>query len=379
MSYTIEYITSYEDFLNLETEWKKIFDTSSQAIIFNSFEWIDCCIKSYQSGKQLLILEIRKSSEIVGFIPLWRYRARMRGIPVNMISFVTSPDNAYNDSLIVDDHYEQALDFALSYLVESDSALWDVLSLNEIEFTSDMYRKIAKICTEKNLKHFQFRSAVTPVINTEGDWEEFYASKSRKFRKTRRNLLNRLEKYDDVSFDYVKINDSTQMMEAIQEVSAKGWKHEAGYAISSRSDFTRFFNEFTPIALKNDWLRLWFLKIKGEPVAMEYDLVFNNVIYALRADFKPEFKELSPGSILEYHVIKSMFENEIKQYRTGPGLNEYKLHWTRDSKENYTYNIYRNTNASIIWFVEVKLKPVLKNIMNIFRSGDGQKQTEVSE
>jgi CelD/BcsL family acetyltransferase involved in cellulose biosynthesis len=142
-------------------------------------------------------------------------------------------------------------------------------------------------------------------------------------------------------------------------------------SIGSREGTRKFFELLTDAAGQQGWLLVWLLKIDQIVVAMEYDLEYKGVVYALRADFDETYGEYSPGAYLEYHVIKYVFEQGYLEYNTGPGLNAYKLHWTNEFKENVALHLCNhNLRASMIGLFEGRMRPLLTRIRNVlFRTG----------
>lgn len=119
----------------------------------------------------------------------------------------------------------------------------------------------------------------------------------------------------------------------------------------------------TDKAEKQGWLMAWVLKIKGVPIAMEYDLEYQKKVYALRADFDEAYKEYSPGGYLEYQIIKYLFEHGYCEYNTGPGLKTYKLRWTGQLKENVAVQVCNNNfKGRVVWGLEKGVIPLLRPV-----------------
>ena len=70
------------------------------------------------------------------------------------------------------------------------------------------------------------------------------------------------------------------------------------------------------------------MHVGDRPVAMEYQLVDNGNVHALRSDFDQSCEDLSPGSYLFRHLLESSFGGGLTRYYMGPGDNPYKLRWT---------------------------------------------------
>ena len=141
--------------------------------------------------------------------------------------------------------------------------------------------------------------------------KHFFKTRSAKFRGTRNNIVNRISKLKEVDIQCFRQDSNEYVFTEILKVSNKGWKHHEGISIASQEGAYGFFATLTNLAGKRGWLMVWLLKVEGAPVAMEYDLEYEGKVYALRADFDESFKKYSPGTYLEYQIIKHLFEKGI--------------------------------------------------------------------
>jgi CelD/BcsL family acetyltransferase involved in cellulose biosynthesis len=84
--------------------------------------------------------------------------------------------------------------------------------------------------------------------------------------------------------------------------------------------------------LTADWLSVWLLRMDDIAVAMEYQLMVDGQIHALRADFDDRYKNVSPGTYLNYRLLSSLFAGGFSRYYMGPGKNPYKSRWSKTSE-----------------------------------------------
>jgi CelD/BcsL family acetyltransferase involved in cellulose biosynthesis len=128
----------------------------------------------------------------------------------------------------------------------------------------------------------------------------------------------------------------------------------------------------TELASRRGWLLLWFLKLDGAPIAMEYNLTHQQRVYALRADFDEAYKSYSPGAYLEYRILEHLFESEYAEYSFGPGVNSYKLHWTEKYSMNVFLQLYgNNLKGRLISGLERQLLPGLRRIRSVLKNKSG--------
>jgi CelD/BcsL family acetyltransferase involved in cellulose biosynthesis len=152
------------------------------------------------------------------------------------------------------------------------------------------------------------------------------------------------------------------------EISARSWKSKLGVSLN-HPEPGRFIRRLTEHAHEQGWLSIWLLRLDGKPVAMEYQLIANDCVYALRSDFDEQYTDLSPGAYLNRVLLERLFSRGSGTYFMGPGMNAYKWRWTEEYE-----TIYRLTAYSPAWrgrlfmFADQKVRPVLRKLRDRARS-----------
>jgi CelD/BcsL family acetyltransferase involved in cellulose biosynthesis len=224
---------------------------------------------------------------------------------------------------------------------------------------------VIDIIKEKKIKYYNDFSIITPYVKIESNWNEFLRSHSQRFRKRYRNIVNRIEKLNNLEIKCVKNNDEISILKDVIEVSRNSWKEKEGIAISSKPYTLKFYEDLTKYVGKSGYLLLWLLKTNDIPIAMEYDIIYNDTVFALRSDFDQKYKSYSPGAYLEYKIISYLHENNFREYNTGPGLNQYKLNLCKHTHENKNFNLCNsNLKGLAIFSLNKIIVPIIKIIIN---------------
>lgn len=359
----VDEITSQSEFLALEADWRLLLQSTGQPSIFLSHDWFRCCLGAYADEKKLFVLRVRDAGRTVGIAPMWRYRDTVRTLPVRRIGFISAPDTALADFIVQHDRRLEVIGAVLHYLHAQRRDIWDVLTLTQWPTDSPNCAALLDILRAQRARFFLGVSTMTPYLPIEGDWEKFLNTRSPRFRKTHRNVINRMEKLPNVEVQCFHQDPAGTALEDILRVSGKSWKQEQNIALGNRGETRRFFEVLTDLAARRGWLLLWLLKVDGLPIAMEYDLEHDGKVYALRADYDEAYREYSPGAYLEYQILKHFFQKGYVGYSFGPGLNPYKLHWTEALLENVELHLCNaNLKGSTIWGLEVGLVPFFRRI-----------------
>ena len=147
-------------------------------------------------------------------------------------------------------------------------------------------------------------------------------------------------------------------------VSEKSWKRQDGTDITSNPQSKNFHKEICDRFGPQGIISLWLLRKETIPIAFEFHLTYDNVVYPIRADYDESYKELSPGSVLEYNIIKTLFdEAKIREYNTCGHSYNYLMNWSEDTRKHANIEIFcKNYKSSLLYSLEYKLIPLLRKI-----------------
>ena len=361
---SVEEIGDSSHWALLKGPWERFLQDSEIYDPFLSHEWFDCCLHAFQEQKTLSVLLVKQSSRILGIAPLWRFQGKVRNIPVTRIGFISCLDTPYVDFIVSKHRREEVLKAIFEHLFINRKQIWDVLTLPQWPSQSKNYLTVRKFLSQFSEKNKTELASLTPFIELKDDWDSFLRSRSARFRKTRRNIMNKFAKLDNVEVQCVRMDSDGKILQEVLDITGRSWKCQEGIAIASTEQMRKFFQELTKVAGEKGWLLLWILRINGAPVGMEYDLVGDKNVYALRADFDEAYAEYSPGTYLESEILQRLFEENIFDvYNTGPGVNSYKLHSTENLSENVVVNIFNDSvKGKILWGIENVIIPLLRHV-----------------
>jgi len=145
-------------------------------------------------------------------------------------------------------------------------------------------------------------------------------------------------------------------------VSARSWKRRTGNSLDQDGP-QAFIRRLSHHAHARGWLSIWRLSLDGVPIAMEYQLIGDGNVYALRSDFDADHDSLSPGSHLSRHLLETLFAQGLRRYSMGPGDNAYKRRWADDAEQVLALTAYAGSlrgRALAAW--ELALKPAARRV-----------------
>jgi CelD/BcsL family acetyltransferase involved in cellulose biosynthesis len=110
---------------------------------------------------------------------------------------------------------------------------------------------------------------------------------------------------------------------------------------------------------------------------MEYQLVDQGDVFALRSDFDGALEDLSPGSYLSRRMLEGLFDRGLTRYFMGPGENVYKYRWADLAQSVYTMSVYgRSARGRALAAWDLALRPAVRRIRDsIYPNGGAMKRS----
>ena len=349
MNLEVKIISDINRLQAFEKDWETVLAQNDYPSIGLTPQWLTSWWKSRREnpGKELHILICLEQNKPVAIFP----------------SFMVDTISPHGDFIIASGKREVAIHALLNYLA-SQKKRWDVVILDR--FRDNPNRKfLLTILDLYQLNHGIKPSLRTPIISLDKSWDLFWSQRSAKFRKSTRNKLNRARKAGSISIEKIeRPEELSEALPSIYKISALSWKSKISQAITDIPVQLAFYEFFTPVGAQKGWINIWLLKHGGEPIAFEYHLLHNKTVYPLRADFDERYRHLSPGSILDYNIIKDIFEKrEYQMYYSCAADYQYLRNWTSDFERLYRVDIFNSRTLSNLLFTgEYKILPQLKKI-----------------
>ena len=369
---TVDAATTRDAVRALARPWEDLLAAAGETSPFLTPDWFECCL-DYEPERTPHVLMAKRGDQVVGIAPLWRGTNAYRGGTARSLSFIRSSETPETDLIVHPEAREETLRAFVRYFYEGKPAVWDVVSLGQWPADSPNAKAMTHALQASRRAHFAGVSSVVPFVPIAGDWETFWQSRSYLFRKSRRGILNRLNRLGEVEVIALGGDRAEEALRLYLDISERGWKHAEGISAAARPELKRFFESLTRVAGRRGWLRVWALRIGEATVAVEFHIEAAGRVHALRADYDESFSAHSPGACLEYHILHRLFEEGYREYSTGPGADDYKRRWTDQVRTNISLTLCRATPRGMsVWLVEGVLLPVLRRARRRVQPGDAK-------
>ena len=323
----IESLTEWED---IASEWESLLRRSTVDRVFLTHEWLTAWWEAFGGERRLFVICVWEAGVLVAGAPLCLTRSRLRGLPVRSLELLA---NGYTEEsgFLCDADVPEALSEILSCLIERRKR-WDLLHLSRIRLGTPLWHAKDAALRQAGIR-VRTRSALrVPFIRIEGTWSEFLGRRSRKFRKTLRNRLNRATRHSPpIRIERVDEYEAiAKALPAIFDVSARSWKATTGTAITSSTEAPHFFEALVRRMAPRGRITLWSATRGDRIVAFEFHLTYQGVTSPIRADFDDAEQAQAVGAYLEAEILRRLFEDPehpIHEYNSCAASYPYVEKW----------------------------------------------------
>lgn len=345
--------------------------------IFLTYEWLLAAARWQPRSAQPLLVVIRLNGTAVGVAPLRIETVAQYGVRFRECRFLTVPDAQLCSIICADAHRRHVCAALAAFLIEQKPR-WDVLRLAKLDPSTGVVGELEQAFRHYGLSVRTQQCGANHGVDLCDDWPSYYARRSRRLKKGNNLVHNRLHKrYSKVEViqHHHELQAGVQLdqlMDTLEIISSNSWKTHTGLTLDNAGP-SRFIRTLSDSAANNRWLSVWLLQLDGEPVAFEYQLVHGGCVYALRADYRNDYEDVSPGTYLNWQILHRLFETEHHHYFMGPGSNPYKARWAETESALLETHIYAGSlRARMLHSVNERLKPAARRLLHLVRKTSGE-------
>jgi CelD/BcsL family acetyltransferase involved in cellulose biosynthesis len=164
----------------------------------------------------------------------------------------------------------------------------------------------------------------SPVLEIAAtSWDDYLASRSKKFRQQMRRGERRLGEGHELAYRMTEsASELERDLETLVDLHSRRWGDESSGVFSGAD--AALHRDFAATALERGWLRLWFLEVDGVAVAARLGFVFDGVKVGYQSGRDRAWDRHGVGFLLQVHTIHEAFAEGLREYRFLRGGEGYK-------------------------------------------------------
>lgn len=341
-------IRSMDELLPLRQDWNRLLSQTPDADYFQTLDWLEAYWQHLSADQQLRVLLILDADEIVGIVPLVLRNETTKIGPVRVLSYPLDDWGSFYGPLGA--HRKESLTAAMNYL-QSSQREWDAIDLRWVNAEGNPEVWLRDAMQAAGMKTYRRPRSVIPIARLDGDWESYWATRSKSARSNLLRYERKLEKLANEKSEGIEhlrfrpaASEDTQLdlrwdlYDTCERLAAVSWQGSSTTGTTlSHDDVRQYLRGQHQQAVRAGGVDINLLRVNGRDVAFQYNYYFDGQVSNLRHGFDPEFAKLGVGKVLMLKVLRDSCERGDKVYDFLPRHVEAKRRFATEILECHSY------------------------------------------
>jgi len=362
---------SRAEFLQLRSDWDRLFAANSRHSPFMSWGWVDTWLRHIAREHELQIIFWSDDSGIVQYIlPLHRLAGRT-GFRSKKIMLVCNYGLECSDNLgclraeSFEDESAEMTAAAIQHFYGNRGSI----SLGFLDGRYDLPRRLEQsMATHGRLVRVR-PDAVCPAVDLPADWDEYLGQLSYKFRAQVRRSCRRIT--DDEPPHHKRVEADQMDAFVLDLIRLNRTRMSSKGDTSSLEDtaLREFFKEAIPCMVSHGLAWMDSIVQDDENLGAALHFVHGQTVYYYMGGFDDRIQKLQPGTGLLAQAKQRAIDCGFTRYDHLRGNESYKYRW--GSSDVFTSNVtiysrglFRGHFAALLDDLYLYARNILKNIRN---------------
>lgn len=345
----INVIEDLDGLNKLRPEWDEIAFCNSVEP-WQSFSWIHSAAVAFSKNQLLRIITVRKNDRLKAIVPLVLKPSEQPLKPLQL--HILGGEELKEPNRLI--YYDNAsLDLLTNAIVSEP-----VYPIRLSRIPND--NAIVHLLLNKFKMHGWISRVMRmpyPYIDLSG--KRIKKSLKRDLRRAKKNAY----KYGELGFNLIHEISENKLqthLDTAFRIEASGWKGKNNSAILSNKSRKDFFERYAYASLRDGTLRLYFLAINNQAVAVQYAIESMKAFWLLNIGYDEKFRTCSPGNLLLEESIKAVSQNGLTRYNLLGKEEPWTRRWTQSTKDCYILSAYHSNLCGAKAMLSDALTLVLK-------------------
>ena len=309
-------------------DWEELIAESAAPSIFLTRDWITAWWSNFGAGMDPCLLHITGNGRTLGIAPL--YLERLRG-PARRLGLLGDRVVGSEYLGLAARHGSEAeVAHAAANWLAAEQPTWDLADLSGLR-ESDPAAREFEFVLRAGAARVDEQHHSCSAVELPGDFEDYLAGLSSKFRRTYRQRTNKLLRACEVRF--LRTESETELpvhLDALFRLHQARWIRAGRPGVFADPRMRSFYLDVSRRLLRSGRLRLWHLQADGAIRASQFAFAYDGVLYSLQEAYDDQFQVPGVGGlgvVLRGHVLRAAIEERLQGYDFLGGVEDHKLRW----------------------------------------------------
>ena len=347
--WTTRVIRSTAEFEDAREAWSALLAESVDANVFMSHEWLFAWWTAYQPDAELAIVVVEYGGRVRGIAPMMIQTVARGGVRARWLRFIGdgTGETDHINLLAPATGRAQVLQALLREVAAMD---WDVAEFNQLPEASANTEDLLRWIDGSGLK-CTVSSSPCPIRLLPGSHEALLSSLPSRLRTSLRSSTRKLREAHSLEFG--RHQDAEELDSALRtffENHESRWQGKGKPGAFSNPRRQRFYEQLTPRLLERGWLRFFFLKLDGRPVAQQYCFALDGTVMLLQEGFDFSRAQDNVGNVLRSMVFEHLIQSGAVCYDFLAGSSRHKQSWSDGTVDDLQIRCARRSLRGWLFF-----------------------------
>jgi len=322
-------ISNFDELNSMRPAWNRLAEPFGNPL-FNH-DWFVSCAEALYDEHELRTVVIESHDGIAAIAPLAAVKRNgIERLEILGASTLSEPGGFLYDS---EDSLHQLMTAVLD--------LRRPVHLQRIPYGSPLATALKKAAKYRGISVERCSSCSRSIL-IDSDWEEYYRSISPQRRYDLRRARGRAEAAGEVSalIFCPEPHELEKHLTVAFTIEASGWKGRRGSALAADNRLGDFFRIYAARASKEKILRLCFLSVGEETIAMQIGVEFADRFWVLKIGYDEAWSRCSPGMLLTMEAVRYAFAGGLRSYEFLGADEPWLRAWTGEMREFTSIGVY---------------------------------------
>ena len=348
MSEVIE-VDNLKELESYRLTWNALLPQTQNASFFHTYRWLRTCWQHFGADQRLFALIIRSQETTIGIVP---FCIKTERYSIGKVRVLTYPLNDWGTWYgPIGPNPSACMAAAFDYLRQRRQ-MFDMIDLRWVAHGEGRHNSAENALQlagwNPDLRPYQQVSTFQFVGSS---WAEYFGNLTKKCRHEIRRQTRVLERNFDVSFEryrpmgaaYGDDNPNWKMFQECVDVSRRSWQSQSqtGNTLCHKN-VIGFLRDCHEIAARQGMVDMAVLRLNDQPVAFQYNYIYDGRLYGLRMGFDREFVPYGVGKLLLLWFIEDSFARGDQTMDFGAGDFDFKRRLRTGTATSYRVSCYPN-------------------------------------